>query len=255
MLALIYNVVRFLLFFKLPCKHEWTAFSHIVNTYHYRRNSMEPMRGTTIVELSRTCKLCGKDDTREHKTKETFNWRAHKQQLALLSDKIYHVYGIDIHEDVLSGVLDIGWVYRHSKCFIVECGAVFSVGDQITTGGVKPATLMIPMEDMNKVLPSMDFFLVPSKEKLLVTFNLNDYVWVRLTEHALKILEENLAESCLPENMEELVRSKWVPDEEGYVMFQMWELCREFGQHMYNGCKQLFVDNLISITTSEVCDA
>lgn len=156
------------------------------------------------------------------------------------------------HEDVLSGVLDIGWLYRHSNCLIVECAAVFSIGDQVTIGDVKRATLEMSMEDIDKVLPSLDFFLRPTEENIQVTFNLNDYVWVRLTEHARHVLEENLLDSRLPENMEELVRSKWVPDEKGYVKFQMWELCREFGQHMYNGCKQLFVDNTIKLSVEDL---
>ena len=90
----------------------------------------------------------------------------------------------------------------------------------------------------------------PNMQKI----NMNARVYVQLTDHAKKILEENLAESSLPENIEKLARSGWQPDTQGWTKFTLWELGQEFGKHMYNGSKQLFVDNVIRIPDSEMCD-
>ena len=61
-------------------------------------------------------------------------------------------------------------------------------------------------------------------------FNVNNYVRVKLTEVGKNILEA-----------EEI---KYLPDEEGFVRFQMWELMQIFGNHMWNGCDIPFETNI-----------
>ncbi len=64
-------------------------------------------------------------------------------------------------------------------------------------------------------------------------FNINNYVKVKLTDRGRKILEDQHAEikKSLP-NAEPL----YIPDEDGFVRFQLWELISTFGKHIYHGC-------------------
>ena len=57
----------------------------------------------------------------------------------------------------------------------------------------------------------------------MVSFNINDYVCVRLTDEGRKILTQ---------------QHRHVPaeDSDGYSKWQLWELMSVFGQHLYNGC-------------------
>ena len=60
--------------------------------------------------------------------------------------------------------------------------------------------------------------------KTLATFNVNDYVLVKLTPVGKDLLKKN---------------DRPIPDEnsEGWSRWQLWELASAFGDHMYNGCQ------------------
>jgi len=72
--------------------------------------------------------------------------------------------------------------------------------------------------------------------------NMNDYVYVRLNDHGRKIHRDNQHEL-----------SKFYPytppkEINGWARFQMWELMREFGRHVYNGCVMPFENTEIALT-------
>lgn len=72
-----------------------------------------------------------------------------------------------------------------------------------------------------------------------VTFNANDYVYVKLTEKGLRILREQDARlrklwPQLPPYREPL------PDERGFFRCQLWELMQNFGPHMGMGLNNCF---------------
>jgi hypothetical protein len=75
-----------------------------------------------------------------------------------------------------------------------------------------------------------------------MTFNANDYVFVKLTDRGRKILKEN------HEKLFAGPKATLYPYREpetcaefsGYCKFQLWELMREFGPYLYNGCEVPF---------------
>jgi hypothetical protein len=58
-------------------------------------------------------------------------------------------------------------------------------------------------------------------------FNINDYVYVRLTDEGRKILMQQHQHAP-------------VEDPDGYSRWQLWHLMSVFGQHVYNGCRVPF---------------
>jgi len=76
---------------------------------------------------------------------------------------------------------------------------------------------------------------------IAVSFNINNYVFVELTDHAKSVLKKDRLRL-----LEEfpLVPNKELPPEyeevNGFAKFQMWELMAAFGKHMYNGAPSLF---------------
>jgi hypothetical protein len=66
--------------------------------------------------------------------------------------------------------------------------------------------------------------------------NINDGVRFKLTEHGKRIYE---ASSQSYHEYDDYC------DEEGYYNEQLWVVMRIFGEHMYCGCKQVFVNNEI----------
>jgi hypothetical protein len=54
-------------------------------------------------------------------------------------------------------------------------------------------------------------------------FNINDYVYVRLTDRGRTILMQQHQPAP-------------VEDPDGYSRWQLWHLMSVFGQHVYNGC-------------------
>jgi len=76
------------------------------------------------------------------------------------------------------------------------------------------------------------------------SMNMNEYVYVQLTEVGLNVLESNIPKS-LPVDVKEGIRNLWKPNEDGWTKFQLWELFQEFGSSMYNGAPTYFKDNEI----------
>ncbi len=62
-----------------------------------------------------------------------------------------------------------------------------------------------------------------------MNFNVNDYVYVKLTAHGYEILRKNWEYFGTDILFQEPKESVEYP---GYVQFQMWELMREFGPHL-----------------------
>lgn len=70
-----------------------------------------------------------------------------------------------------------------------------------------------------------------------VEFNINEYVWVKLTPHGEKIWRADRKQymdhlpdwATLPE-----------PDADGFHKFQLWALMNLFGEHCYNGGENCF---------------
>lgn len=81
------------------------------------------------------------------------------------------------------------------------------------------------------------------------SFNLNDNVRVKLTEHGHAILKADIdsVDYCDQDDLKNYAHSKAEPDADGYNTFHMWQLMSVFGSHMYNGAKNVFENNAIDL--------
>jgi hypothetical protein len=82
------------------------------------------------------------------------------------------------------------------------------------------------------------------------TVNLNNQVYVTLTQEGEKILRNNYEESILQvrdyiKNARQIVEGQHKVGNK--YCFSLWELCSIFGPHLYNGCKIPFEKNLLEI--------
>lgn len=69
-------------------------------------------------------------------------------------------------------------------------------------------------------------------------FNVNDYVFVRLTERGREVLRNRAIILSVATGQEP--RDKYPPDTDGWSKFQMWELMNIFGEHTFNGAVPCF---------------
>jgi len=69
---------------------------------------------------------------------------------------------------------------------------------------------------------------------LLHKFNINDYVYVQLTKRGHKILEDRHMEVFGPMIIDYPYRRK-TEDEKGWSQWQLHDLMKTFGEHMYLG--------------------
>jgi hypothetical protein len=69
-----------------------------------------------------------------------------------------------------------------------------------------------------------------------VQLNLNDTVYVRLTEHGRSIYDKWASDFSRPPS----------PSTEQPMSFILWELMNVFGDSLYNGAKTVFADNQIA---------
>lgn len=76
-----------------------------------------------------------------------------------------------------------------------------------------------------------------------VPFNVNDYVWVKLTPAGLEILrqETNQLRRSFPRLLEFTPPSV---DENGYTQYQLWALMKDFGEYMLWGGTSPFETNM-----------
>lgn len=81
----------------------------------------------------------------------------------------------------------------------------------------------------------------------MFTYNTNDKIKVKLTEHGKAILEHEVADTMnMLKNLN--FSSDYFPypeDEDGYTEFQLWKFMRIFGAYFYNGCTQIIENNEI----------
>lgn len=74
-----------------------------------------------------------------------------------------------------------------------------------------------------------------SDQKLQV--NLNDFITCKLTDHGEQILKDNSTEYDI----------SWRYNKETKVLYtELWSFMNIFGEHIYNGCKQIIVDNTLT---------
>lgn len=82
----------------------------------------------------------------------------------------------------------------------------------------------------------------PPEQKLMRGFNINGYVWVKLTF---------LGESTLLEWQKQILPKDFVPatgrriDAEGRTRFQLWDLMHIFGPHFILSSDPFFIGNVI----------
>jgi len=70
-------------------------------------------------------------------------------------------------------------------------------------------------------------------------FNINDFVWVKLTAYGITELkrQNNELSDKLKYSMSDYSFKLPEKDEDGYYKFQLWYLMQTFGPFMYNGCR------------------
>ena len=80
----------------------------------------------------------------------------------------------------------------------------------------------------------------------MMNLNLNDNIKVKLTEFGEKIIDSEYAELRIAYPDLDLV-PLYVPDDEGYYQFQIWEFMKIFGKYMLMTLNQVIVDNNIIV--------
>ena len=87
-----------------------------------------------------------------------------------------------------------------------------------------------------------------------MTFNINDNVRVRLTEHGRKILKQQYDEAVnrCPA-LKTFPFESYKSDADGWSEFTIWDLMKRFGTSMGNGWEMPF-DAVIRIDHSDVSD-
>ena len=74
-------------------------------------------------------------------------------------------------------------------------------------------------------------------------FNINDYIKVKLTAYGCSVHMTHY-KKYLGKNYNEKIFAP-VVENEGYTIYQLWELMNIFGEHMFNGAEQVIENNLI----------
>jgi hypothetical protein len=81
----------------------------------------------------------------------------------------------------------------------------------------------------------------------LLSFNINNSVWVKLTElgRSVYLADAHAWREALPEIARKNLTPVQLPvDEEGYSRFSGWEFMRVFGPYMYLGAPGVFDMNI-----------
>lgn len=70
-----------------------------------------------------------------------------------------------------------------------------------------------------------------------MTFNLNDYVWVKIKPRGKDLLREHwgYAAEILKRDLDEIINYQHPINKEGYRRFQAYEMCNIFGPELRNG--------------------
>jgi hypothetical protein len=75
----------------------------------------------------------------------------------------------------------------------------------------------------------------PVKASSGMCFNINDHVWVKLTDHGGEVYRAHFVGENVP----------LLFGHEGYARFQMWQLMSIFGKAMYNGGPLVFETEIV----------
>lgn len=75
-------------------------------------------------------------------------------------------------------------------------------------------------------------------------FNINNYVWVKLTPKGEKTLRVSRLVDMELTGLDECA-IKPPPEKNGYTQFQLWDLMRLFGESMFNGCELSFETEIL----------
>lgn len=80
----------------------------------------------------------------------------------------------------------------------------------------------------------------------MFTYNINDKIKVKLTEHGRTILNKDVTDTLgrlkgfnIPDY------SPYHTDDEGYTEFTLWNFMQIFGSHFWNGCPRVVENNEI----------
>ncbi|MCK9293422.1 hypothetical protein M0P25_05075 [archaeon] len=78
-----------------------------------------------------------------------------------------------------------------------------------------------------------------------IPFNINDYVYIKLTDYGKEKLKENFEKeiSYLPEKQKEKIREHFKiheEDKDGWSKWQLWDLMNKLGKYWVMGCENVF---------------
>ena len=83
----------------------------------------------------------------------------------------------------------------------------------------------------------------------MFTYNINNKIKVKLTEHGRAILDHEVADTMnMLKNLNFSDADDYSPypeDEDGYTEFQLWNFMRIFGNHFWVGCPPIIEHNEI----------
>lgn len=74
-------------------------------------------------------------------------------------------------------------------------------------------------------------------------FNINNYVHIKMTQHGRDIYEKYWTD--LMSGYKDWQYNPKKESVDGWSKWQMWDVMRVFGEHMYNGCVMPFEANII----------
>jgi len=74
--------------------------------------------------------------------------------------------------------------------------------------------------------------------------NLNDTITVQLTDYGKELLIKNINKTFILEEYKNDAINSYKKEDDFYEL-QLWDFMNMFGQHMFNGCKQIVVNNKI----------
>lgn len=80
----------------------------------------------------------------------------------------------------------------------------------------------------------------------MFTYNINDKIKVKLTEHGKAILKKDVTDTLsMLKGFNYPDYSPYHTDEDGYTEFQLWNFMRIFGSHFCVGCHPVIENNKI----------
>ena len=92
-----------------------------------------------------------------------------------------------------------------------------------------------------------------------LSFNINNTIKVKLTDHGRDILNEYFSEIskyCAGIDIEsdDVISSQYAEDEEGYTEFQLWDFMNIFGSYFRLGSPIIIQNNDIIFNEEDLCE-